>query len=224
MKIIALFFLFCSAFNAATGQEAVFFFADDSVKVRASLYIKNNDLPFIILCPQNGSDRSEYNEIAPRLLNLDYNCLAIDLRAGTSLTQLNDIKGAIRFVRGISNQPVVLIGAAQSASLCILAAGQNPSIKAVIALNPGEFFQPQKKISEEVKKLHQPVFVCSTQAEYPYIQKMLAALPSEQLTLFKPAKAKGIRGPQAFSRSNPDNGEYWFALTMFFKKISYISP
>ena len=222
MKIIALFVLFCSAFNAATGQETVFFFADDSVKIRGSLYLKNNDLPFIILCPQNGSDRSEYNEIAPRLLNLDYNCLAIDFRAGTSLTLLPDIKAAIRFAQGISNRPVVLIGASHSASLCIIAAGQNPAIKAVIALNPGEFFQPHKNIFEEVKNLHQPVFICSTQAEYPYIQKMMAALPSEQLTLFKPAKVKGIRGPQAFSPTNPDNGEYWFALTMFFKKISHL--
>jgi len=224
MKIFSLLFLFSSAFNAATGQEAVFFFAEDSVKIRGSLYLKNYDLPFIILCPQNGSDRSEYNEIAPRLLNINYNCLAIDLRAGTPPTQLPDIKAAIRFARGFNKHPVVLLGAAHSASLCILAAGKNPAIKAVIALNPGEFFQPQTKICDEVKNLDQPVFVSSTQTEFPYIQRMMAAVPAEQLTLFKPAKAKGIRGPEAFSRTNPDNGEYWFALTMFFKKISNLSP
>jgi len=240
MRIVALFFLFAAAFIAVTGQEAVYFFADDGLKVRGDLYLKNNKLPFIILCHQDGSNRSEYYEIAPRLLNLNYNCLAIDLRAGgrvgfvqneTASLALSenrpvkpldaeaDISAAILYASGICKQPVILLGSSYSASLCLLIATGNTQVKAVVALSPGEYFQPLKTIAGELQKINQQVFVSSTQTDYPYLQKMLSGMSPERLTLFKPAKGKGIRGSGAFYRSNENSGEYWFALMMFFKKI-----
>jgi pimeloyl-ACP methyl ester carboxylesterase len=240
MKIAALLIFFCLTLSAVTGQEAVYFFADDGLKVRGDLYLRNNQKPFIILCHQDGSNRSEYYEIAPRLLNLNYNCLAIDLRAGGKsgfiqnetanqaliekrtvrpLDAAADIKAAIRYVQRISKQPVILLGSSYSASLCLLAAAGNPLVKAVIALSPGEYFQPLMNVGEKVRKINQEVFVSATQSEYPYVQKMLSGMPPDRLTLFKPQKGKGIRGTGAFYSSNESNGEYWFALMMFFKKL-----
>jgi pimeloyl-ACP methyl ester carboxylesterase len=240
MKIPILLFFLCAALNAVTGQEAVYFYADDGLKVRADLYMHNHQQPFIILCHQDGSNRSEYYEMAPRLLNLNYNCLAVDLRAGGKsgfvqnetasqaltdkrtvrpLDAAADINAAIRYVQGISKRPVILLGSSYSASLCLLAAAGNPLVKAVIAISPGEYFQPLMTMGEEVRKVNQQVFVCATQTEYPYLQKMLAGMPAEQLMLFKPEKSKGIRGTGAFCHSYENNGEYWFALMMFFKKL-----
>jgi hypothetical protein len=216
--ITALLLCMYAACQAATCQEAVFFYAEDSTEVRGDLYIKNNALPFIILC-HDETNRNEYDDLTLRLLNLNYNCLSVIMRSEISLGSSADIKAAIKYAQHICSKPVILLGSTYSASLCLITATQNPSVKAIIALNPGEYFLPHKTISEEVKKLNQPVFVSSTQTEFPYVQKMLAAMPSDHVTLFKPEKGKGIRGPGAFYKSNPNNGEYWFALMMFFKKI-----
>jgi dienelactone hydrolase len=240
MRIPALLIFLLQAVSALYGQEPVYFMSDDSVKIRGDLYLQNMQQPFIILCHQDGSNRSEYYEIAPRLLNLNYNCLAVDLRYGGKsgfiqnetanqallvkrqvrpLDAATDIRAAIRFVQSISKQPVILLGSSCSASLCLLTAAGNPSVKAVIALSPGEYFQPAMTVREEVKKIDQQVFVSATQGEYPYLQNMLAGIPADRLTLFKPEKSKGIRGTGAFCSSNAGNSEYWFALMMFFKKI-----
>jgi pimeloyl-ACP methyl ester carboxylesterase len=220
MRKFALLFLFVTAISAVTGQETVYFFAGDGLKVRGDVYLKNNKLPFIILCHQDGSNRSEYYEVAPRLLNLNYNCLAIDLRAeGKSLDAEADIIAAIRYVTEISNPPIILLGSSYSASLCLLIAAVNPQVKAVIALNPGEYFQPFKIVAKELQKINRQVFISATQADYPYLQKMVAGIPPECLTIFKPEKGKAIRGAGAFYSSNENNGEYWFALMMLFKKL-----
>ena len=240
MKIPALLVTLNVLLATLSGQETVYFFAEDGLKIRADLYLQDNKRPFIILCHQDGSNRSEYYEIAPRLLNLNYNCLAIDLRSGGRLGYVQnetaglalrekrqvrpldaaaDISAAIRYVQGISKQPVILMGSSFSASLCLLAAAGNPLVKAVIALSPGEYFQPVVKVGEQVNRITQQVFVSATQSEYPYLKKMLAGMPAEHLTLFKPEKGKGIRGSGALCKANSDNDEYWFALMMFFKKI-----
>lgn len=240
MRLTVLLILLCSALTTVTGQVAVYFYADDGLKIRADLYLNNNQQPFIILCHQDGSNRSEYYDIAPRLLNLNYNCLAIDLRAGGNsgfvqnetasralldkrpaqpLDAAADISAAIRYVQGISKQPVILLGSSYSASLCLLAAAGNPMVKAVIALNPGEFFQPQRTIEKEVQHVSQQIFVSATKTEFPYLQKMLGAIPDERLVIFKPERNNGIRGTRAFDSSNESSGEYWFALMMFFKKL-----
>lgn len=240
MRLPALFLLLPIAIMTVTGQEAVYFTADDGLRVRGDLYLHNNQQPYIILCHQDGSNRSEFYEIAPKLLNLNYNCLAIDLRAGGKsgfvqnetasrallekrpvrpLDAAADIRAAIHYVQLISKKPVILLGSSYSASLCLLAAAGNPLVKAVIALSPGEYFQPVMTMGEEVKNVSQQVFVISTQTEYPYIQKMLSGIPADRLTLFKPEKTRGVRGTGALNTATSGNDEYWFALMMFFKKL-----
>jgi hypothetical protein len=157
--------------------------------------------------------------VAPRLLNLDYNCLSVELRQDVSLQAKKDIEAAILYLKRISNQPVILLGSARSASLCLLSANDNPQVKAIIALSPGEYFQPGTKVSEVVKKINQQVFASATKSEYPYLQQMFAGLQNEKVTLFKPETGSGVRGSAALYDSNPSSAEYWFALMMFFKKL-----
>jgi pimeloyl-ACP methyl ester carboxylesterase len=222
MKItgIALLLVLKSVLFTAYSQEAVYFFSADSNRIRADLYRKDNTNPYIILCPQEGSDRNEYREIAPRLLHLNYNCLAINLRHdGKRMDAIKDIQAAIRFLKPLSNKPVILWGCSVSASLCILAAINNPRVKGVIALNPGEYLLPGKSIKAEAALIHVPILVFATSEEFPYIQNMLAAIPPSDITLFKPEKGIAVRGTRAFTSGNPGNGEYWFSLTLFFMKI-----
>ncbi len=222
IKGIALLLVLNSVLVTAYSQEAVYFFSADSNRIYADIYRKDNSNPYIILCPQEGADRREYQSIAPRLLNLNYNCLAINIRQhGKPIDAIKDIQAAIRFLKPLSNQPVILWGSSSSASLCMLAAIKNPGVKGIVALNPGEYLLPEKSIKKEAAWLTQPILVFATSSEFPYIQDMLSAkLPSE-ITLFKPEKKGGVRGAHAFTSENPDSAEYWFALTLFFKKIGH---
>ncbi len=218
---IALLLVLKAFLFKACSQEAVYFFSADSMHVRADLYRKDNSNPYIILCPTMGSDRREYQDIAPRLLNLNYNCLAINLRNGDKYEDaLKDIQAAIRFLKPLSNQPVILWGSSISASLCMLSAVKNPRVKAVIALNPGEYLLPWKSIRNEASGILTPVLVFATPSEFPYIQEMLSGMPPSKVTLFKPEKGLPARGNEAFAAKNPGNAEYWFALTLFFKKMN----
>jgi pimeloyl-ACP methyl ester carboxylesterase len=223
MRIFAIALLVLCTLGTAISQEAVYFHARDGLRVRGDLYLHNNELPFIILCHQDGSNRTEYYDIAPRLLNLNYNCLAIDLRPGgrTGHTEnaLEDILAAVSFIRTFNTHQVILFGSSFSASLCMLAAVTNPGVKAVVAFNPGEYFQPRLSFSSEVGKLDKPVFVSATQQDYDYLKNMLAGIAPEYITLFKPEKSKGTRGVKALDSSTGAYDEYWFALMMFFKKL-----
>jgi pimeloyl-ACP methyl ester carboxylesterase len=206
------------------GQEVVYFFSSDSSKIRGNLYLRDYNLPFMILCHGEATDRNEFSDIAPRLLNLNYNCLAIDM--GTSgdhnFSPANaqiSIRAAIAYVKRFSSQPVVLLGSSWSASLCLLEASSNPQIRAIVALSPGEYFQPRILMSDVVKKIRQPVFICGTRAEFSYLQKMVEERTADGVTLFQPEKGKGVHGAAALSANDITRDEYWFALMMFFKKL-----
>ena len=222
MRIYIFLFFTCCALGRMKGQEAVYFYADDSTKIRGDLYLRDYNLPFIILCHDEAADRSEFYDIAPRLLNLNYNCLAIDVGTSGPHSLENARAGlhtAIAYVRRFNILPVILFGSSWSASLCLLEASANPQIKAIVALSPGEYFQPKIIMSDVLEKISQPVFICGTRAEFSYLQKMAEKRPTDGLTLFQPEKGKGVHGAAALTGKDITRDEYWFALMMFFKKL-----
>jgi len=224
MRIYLSLFLICCTLGRMKGQEAVHFYAADSTKIRGDLYRRDYNLPFIILCHSEGADRSEFREIAPRLLNLNYNCLAIELETGGSHTYSpasaqNSLRAAIVYVRRFNNLPVILFGSSYSASLCLLEAAANPHIQAIVALSPGEYFLPKIIISDVMEKIGRPVFISGTRVEYKYLQKMAEKKPTDGVTIFQPEKEKGVHGAAALTGNDITREEYWFALLMFFKKL-----
>ena len=220
---IFLFFIFCTP-GRMKGQEVVCFYSADSTKIRGDLYVRDVSLPFIILCHGESADRSEFYDIAPRLLNLNYNCLAVDMGTGGShnysLTGAQSrLRAAIAYVRKFNSLPVILFGSSWSASVCLLESAANPQIEAIVALSPGEYFQPKISMSDVVENIKQPVFICGTRAEFSYLQKMVEKRPGDELTLFQPEKGKGVHGAAALAGNDITRDEYWFALMMFFKKL-----
>jgi len=92
-------------------------------------------------------------------------------------------------------------------------------IKGVIALSPGEFYAPFLSIQDTIANIQKPVFVGSTTAEYPYVERMLSGIAEEYKTSFRPAEDEGMRGTSALLPKNPSNGEYWLAILLFFKEF-----
>jgi hypothetical protein len=220
---IFLFFIGC-LFGRMKGQEVVYFYSADSSKIRGDLYLRDYNLPFMILCHDETADRDEFSGIAPRLLNLNYNCLAIYLGNGGSHNfspegAREGLRAAIAYVGRFNRLPVILFGSSRSASLCLLESAGNPLIRAIVAFSPGEYFQPRIAMSDVMVKIRQPVFISGTRSEFRYLQKMVEKRPEDEVTLFQPEKGNGVHGAAALSGNDITRDEYWFALLMFFRKL-----
>jgi pimeloyl-ACP methyl ester carboxylesterase len=239
IKVYILFLLFLQL--PAEGQKKVTFPSSDSLTITADLYMKSKDLPFILLFHQGNYSRGEYREIAPKLLNLNYNCLSVDLRSGgnvnfveneTNLDAIGkkisrsmldaraDILAAIQYASEYNSYPVVLFGSSYSASLSLMVANKNPRVKAVVAFSPGEFFRPVVVVSEALTGFDKKAFIAATRNEYGYLKKMLSEIPDPQKTIFIPINAPGTSGAKALWESSADHPQYWMALLMFFKELN----
>ncbi len=218
-------------------QQTVTFTATDGVKVTADLYVSSTKKPYIILLHQAGYSRGEYREIAPRLVNLGYNCLAVDLRSGnevnfvknqTAIEAKNrnlpteyinsqpDIKAAIDYVASKSTKPIILLGSSYSASLALIEATDNFKVKAVVVFSPGEYFDDTEFVKKSTQKLFVPTLALCSKAEFTDMEKLLSHVPKRHLNLFRPSSGQGVHGAKALWDSNSSSSEYWMALSQFF--------
>ncbi len=221
-------------------ESTVTFKSDDGLLITADQYLTAADHPYILLFHEQGSSRGEFQQIARRLCNMDYNCLAVDVRNGRDWKFVSnetakrcrearcpvsaadielDILAAIRYAGLQSNLPVVLFGSGANGSLCLKVAGEQEQVKAVIALSPGEYFLPDLHIGETVTNLTKPVFITSGKPEFQYVSQLAESIEPQYLTLFEPQMGDGGRGTAALTEENPRNSEYWFALLLFFKDL-----
>ena len=130
------------------------------------------------------------------------------------------IRSAIDFAYSASGQEVLLLGSGATGSLCLKISRELDKVKGVIAMSPGEFYGPFLSIQDTITGLQKPVFVASTQQEYPYVEQMLSGIDDAYKTTFKPEGDQGKRGTAALKPENPSNGEYWLALLLFFKEFN----
>ena len=221
-------------------QQKVTFPSSDGLLVTADLYMQDKGYPFIILYHQANFSRAEYQETAPKLMKLGYNCLAVDLRSGKEVNFIQnetaararekhlpteypdaekDMLAAIDFVRQYNTNKVVLFGSSYSASLALKIAKDNKRVSAVVAFSPGEYFQPRLILKKELTKFDKPMFVASTKSESPFVKEMVSGISENQITWFVPSKNPGIHGSRALWQSTPESNECWLSLLMFFKSL-----
>jgi dienelactone hydrolase len=233
-----LFVLVFSGFIKS--QEKVTFTAEDGLIVTADLYEIDAKKPYVLLFHQAGFSRGEYKETTQKIVKFGYNCLAVDLRSGGEvnyiqnhtallatqqgyptdfLSSQKDILAAIKWVKQRTKKPVILFGSSFSASLCLLVATNNHDVKAVIAFSPGEYFVDQMTVKDKLSDLKKPIFITSSKRENPFVTDLVSLVPSSFKTVFEPKDGPGEHGSKSLWKSNPNNTEYWFALTMFFSKI-----
>lgn len=238
-KLIIGFFLLTVTLGSFA-QQTVTFKSKDGLTITADLYVTSTQNPYIILLHQAGYSRGEYREIAPKLANLGYNCLAIDQRSGNEvnfiknetannarakklstnyLDALPDIHAAIDYVKQKTNKPIVLWGSSYSASLSLLVAPEELKIGALVVFSPGEYFEPKDFIKSKITKISVPVLALSSKSENPELVDLLSVVPKSLVTIFKPTTDEGKHGSKALWESNPSNKEYWMAVTLFFSKL-----
>ncbi len=221
-------------------QEKVSFQAADGLRITADLYLSDFNKPFILLFHQAESSRGEFIDIAPKLQKLGYNCLAVDLRSGGKSNYIDnetvkraikekyiiryieakkDIEAAIDFTRMYNQKPVILFGSSYSASLALIIASNNSRVNSVIAFSPGEYFMPELSVRDGVSMVDQPVYIASTQIEYPYAKELSDSISSSYKIVFKPTNSRGIHGAKALWPQYEESNEYWLSLSQFFRNI-----
>jgi len=246
MKYIGLLLALVGFINSALATKTIYFKAKDGVEVAADLYLTHPiSAPFIILFHQANWSRGEYKEIAPRLNNMGYNCMAVDLRSGGSINDVNnitkqnaikgmketnyvnalpDMEAAIKhakdnFVEG----KLIVWGSSYSAALSIKLAGDTlKPIDAVLAFSPGEYFASQGKPRDYVTSgainINKPIFITSAKGEKNAWWGIYVAIPAERKTYYLP-ETMGNHGSKALWSKFSDAEDYWKEVDRFLSSI-----
>jgi dienelactone hydrolase len=233
---------------ASFGQEKelITFPSGDGITLTADLYMKHDkSAPFIVLFHQARWSRGEYLEIAPRLVKLGYNCMAVDLRSGGEVNGIKnmsvvaaeeamkptqyvdayqDIDAAMKYARKyLADGKLIIWGSSYSSALTLRYAGDNPeAIDGVLAFSPGEYFKSQGKsgtyVTEGAARITKPVFITSAKGEKVSWWKIYEAIPGDKKIYFLPTTA-GNHGSKALWGKFGDSIRYWHAVEEFLKTI-----
>lgn len=246
MKIFYSSIILSILFNVSEVQaEKIYFSSRDGLRITAEYYkIHPDTVPLIILFHQAGWSRGEYLEIGPRLNQLGFNCLAVDLRSGKTVNNVDnetfleakkkmketnylaaetDIISSLEYALNIAGGKVILWGSSYSASLALRVAAQNQEdISAVIAFSPGEYFRsfgkPTDFISSSVSNLEIATFITCAKREKEKCEIIFNSIPSKSKTIFIP-ESSGNHGSSALWNIQYDSKEYWKAVESFLESI-----
>lgn len=227
-------------------EETIYFKSKDGIDIAANLYMAHEkDAPFIVLFHQAGWSRGEYNEIAPKLNSLGYNCMSVDLRSGGSvndvknITNQNAIKGmketnyvdaiqdmqaAIAYSReNFAQGKLILWGSSYSSALALKLAGDMANdIDGALAFSPGEYFVSQGKprdfIASSASNITDPVFITSARNEKNSWWGIYVSISSDKKEYFLP-ETSGNHGARALWQKFSDSAQYWDAVKKFLKSI-----
>lgn len=236
---LCIFIILISTVNA---QKTVYFTTSDGVKITADLYMTaNNSAPFILLYHQAGYSRGAYRNIAPKLNELGFNCMAIDQRSGKEVNgvvnetflaaeklqkpteypdAIADMEAAYQYVKlGIKPQKIIVWGSSYSAAITFFLASKHYSgINAILAFSPGEYFKINgKEIKSYAARVTCPVFITSAKDEYNQWQNIYKAVKTKK-QYFLPDE-KGRHGSKALWQDNSNHEAYWQAVKQFLMKV-----
>ncbi len=239
--------LIINSVTFASDSHSISFRSADNLLITADSYSPHSSstTPVIVLFHQAGSSRGEYNEIAPELNKLGFNCIAVDLRSGeysrgkdnetairagnknlvTSYADaLPDVIAALKYARKqYSNGKVIAWGSSYSASLVLKVAGDKPElVDAVLAFSPGEYFSHLGKsktwIRDAAQKIKTPTFITSSKNEASDWSPIYGVIDAANRHSFIPETA-GKHGSKALWKKYADSQAYWDAVTVFLRSF-----
>jgi dienelactone hydrolase len=222
--------------------ETIKFSSGDGIRVTADLYMTPNPkAPMIILYHQARYSRGEYRQIAPKLNEMGFNCLAVDQRSGDSvngvdnethrealenqlpteyLDAITDIEAAYVYVKhGLKPDKIILWGSSYSAALMFyMGSGHHDNLSGILAFSPAEYFKVNgRPISSFAERVTAPVFVTSSRTEHADWKSIYEAIPGEKRS-FLPEN-EGRHGSKALWSDNPGHELYWNAVEEFLDRI-----
>jgi len=239
-SVVLLLILSCNL-----SADTIFISSDDEIQITADTYMIDDEgnSPVIVLFHQAGWSRGEYLEIAPTLNQLGFNCVAVDLRSGDTVNDVDnkttqhakeknkptryidslpDMVSALRYVNmHFPESDIIAWGSSYSASLALHVASTHPElVDGVLSFAPGEYFGKQGKsaswIKQSASNIQVPVFITSAQNEINSWQAIFDAIPGSNKTSFVP-NSQGNHGSRALWKQFADSKDYWDAVTQFLK-------
>ena len=246
MIFLHVFFIISSLLSADQEAKTITFPSKDGLTLTADLYIMHDkSAPFIVLFHQARWSRGEYEEIAPRLNMMGFNCMAVDLRSGGQVNGVKnqsfllaqeqmkptnyvdaykDIESSIEYARKFYAQgKMIAWGSSYSSALVLKYAGDNiDKVDAVLSFSPGEYFANQGRskqwITESAAQITQPVFITSAKGEKSSWSGIFAAIQSDKKEFFLPTTA-GNHGSSALWSKFGDSVYYWEAVEKFLNQL-----
>jgi pimeloyl-ACP methyl ester carboxylesterase len=240
--LVLFFFLLVINQSFSQSKESLKFKSLDGVDVHADLYMPYVDsATMVILLHQAGWSRGEYGEIAMKLNEMGFNCLAVDLRSGNQVNgvvnltnqsarllmketlyihSLPDIIASVNHAREfLASDKLILWGSSYSSSLAIVVAAEMPDrVDAVMSFSPGEYFKsmdkPDDYIASHTSKLNMPVFLTGSKSEKEGTQAFYDLIPGDNKVIFIP-ETSGNHGSRALWSSFSDSRAYWRAVKSF---------
>ena len=142
-------------------SQKIEFATTDGRAVVGDLYDIGKNKPVILLCHQSGYNKYEYADIAPKLNNMGFNALAVDLTGGGAFAAHNnetvdkgtpigssakdrqlifdrvkeEINTAVNYLHERYNQKVIIWGSSFSANYAISIASKNNNAKGAISFS-----------------------------------------------------------------------------------------
>ena len=246
LTIVPILFFVFSGFKTFTDREfkgeTFLITSQDEIQLIAEYYrVEGTDKPLILLFHQAGYSRGEYREIAPKLNELGFSCLAIDQRSGKKINGISndsfrqaktkrlktgyidalpDLKAVLDFVL-VNNytDKVILFGSSYSAALVfIIGTEYSEQVSGIIAFSPGQYFTyNEQKISDYAARIKCPVFITSAGNEKKKWEEIYNQIKSEKVSYLP--DFNGVHGAKALWKENEGNEQYWRALKSFLEKF-----
>jgi pimeloyl-ACP methyl ester carboxylesterase len=238
--------LLLSTLISVQSKEVIKFPSADGIMITADLYAPHGkEAPMILLFHQANWSRGEYLEIAPRLNEMGFNCLAVDLRSGGTINNvanetknmavaklkateyhdaLPDMIAAINYAdKHLATGKLIVWGSSYSSALALKVGADMPQkIDAILAFSPGEYFTSQGKprdyITSSMYSLSQPVFFTSAHNEKSNWWGMYVAVSGDKKKYFWPSTT-GNHGSRALWPKYTDSADYWKAVKSFLESI-----
>lgn len=213
----------------------------DELTIHADLYENTSkDAPVILLFHQARYSRGAYREIAPKLNELGFICMAVDQRSGKEVNGVPnetflqaeekglgvkypdaypDLESTLLYAsEKYPNEKFIVWGSSYSAALVFILTQKHPDlIKAIVAFSPGEYFEFEgRSIPEYAQGIDCPVFITSAGDETAYWKNIYDKLNSKDKISYLP-EVQGKHGSSALYDSTEGHEGYWEALVSFLK-------
>ncbi|WP_394748484.1 alpha/beta hydrolase [Spongiimicrobium salis] len=220
--------------------EKIEFTTADNRVVVGNLYHIGADRPAILLCHQAEYNKYEYADIAPKLNEMGFNALAVDLSGGgtfaahhnETVAKGTDLGNAIENRRLIFervkqemstafdyldkryNQNVIIWGSSFSANYAIAITARLDNAKAAIS-----FSGLAKGLTSVLSTFEKPLFMTSSKEEVPRVTALMEGIPTKENIVHFIPESKGGHGSSVLWNGQPYQEEYWTALKAFLNTL-----
>lgn len=227
--------------NTTDSFQTITFPSEEELVITADVYPCEDSNNWIVGFHQSGSSRGEYRDIAPKLVELGYNVLAVDLRSGKEVINVvnetnvsakalgltgkrdndyQDVLSAINYAED-TYQPetMIVMGSSYSAAMSLIVGAEHDAIDAIVAFSPAEYaFINGKSVADNVVGLKKPVFITSAKNETDDWQRIAEGIESENKVFDFPPVA-GVHGIRSLWHTIKGNEHYWEVLTAFLESL-----